>query len=140
KFTGSIEKFFPAAVQQGLRQRLGAAAGDLLLFVADKHEVVSRALGNLRADIAGEAGRIDHDCVQYAVTWIVDFPSFLWDEDEQRWVANHHPFTAPQDEDLDVLRAATEDDLRNPKSRLAEVKAKAYDLVINGYEAGGGSI
>ena len=140
KFSGSIEKFFPAAVQQVLRQRLCAAAGDLLLFVADKEEVVGNALGHLRADIAAEAGLCDYATRQYKIAWVIDFPSFVWDEEEKRWVANHHPFTSPQDEYLDLLRAVREEDLRDPNSRLARVKAKAYDLVINGYEAGGGSI
>jgi aspartyl-tRNA synthetase len=141
KFTGSIEKFLAAALQQGLRQKLEATAGDLLLFVADKKDVVSNALGHLRADIAGTAGLCDYSTTNIAPPiWIVDFPSFMWDEDEKRWVANHHPFTAPMDQYLDVLRNATEDDLRNPDGPLKGVTAKAYDLVINGYEVGGGSI
>jgi aspartyl-tRNA synthetase len=140
KLTGSIEKFFPAPVQQALRQRLGAAADDLLLFVADREEVVCQALGHLRADIAGAAGWVDHDQRQWKVAWVVDFPSFTWDVEDKRWAANHHPFTAPQDEYLDPLRAVKDEDLRDPKSFLARVKAKAYDLVINGYEVGGGSI
>ncbi len=140
KFTGSIEKFFPVAVQQGLRQRLSAAAGDLLLFVADKEEVVGQTLGHLRADIAGDAGLCDYARRQYAITWIVDFPSFMWDDEEKRWVANHHPFTAPQDEYLDLLRNVRDEDLTRRDSPLGGVKAKAYDLVINGYEAAGGSI
>jgi aspartyl-tRNA synthetase len=141
KFTGSIEKFFPPAVQQGLRQLLSAEAGDLLLFVADKAEIVSQALGHLRAHIAGDAGLCDYRPGNFSrPTWIVDFPSFLWDTDEKRWVANHHPFTSPKDEFLEMLRGASEDDLRRADSQLASVKAKAYDLVINGYEVGGGSI
>src|SRR5262249_35939221 len=71
----------------------------------------------------------DPDKLEYRITWVVDFPSFLWDEEEQRWAANHHPFTAPRDEDLDKLESAP-----------GEVRAKAYDLVINGYECAGGSI
>jgi aspartyl-tRNA synthetase len=140
KFTGSIEKFFPATVQHGLRQRLDASASDLLLFLADQEEVVSKAFGYLRVEIAAQAGLCDFDRRQYAITWIVDFPSFVWDEEEKRWVANHHPFTSPQDEYLDLLRAVKPEELGDPKSRLAQVKAKAYDLVINGYEAAGGSI
>src|SRR5205823_14521435 len=139
KFTGSIEKFFPAPVQQGLRQRLGAAAGDLLLFVADKEDVVADALGHLRLDIAAQAGLADFTPLKFAPpVWVVDFPSFTWDADEKRWAANHHPFTSPQDESLDVLRNVSEADLTRPDSPLKQVKAKAYDLVINGYEAGGG--
>jgi aspartyl-tRNA synthetase len=70
----------------------------------------------------------------------VDFPSFIWDDEEKRWAANHHPFTSPHDEYLEMLRELKDEELVNPKSRLSQVKAKAYDLVINGYEAGGGSI
>src|SRR5205085_1619424 len=72
--------------------------------------------------------------------WVMDFPSFAWDAEGKRWAANHHPFTAPQDEYLDLLRNLREEDLTRPDSPLKQVKAKAYDLVMNGYEAGGGSI
>jgi aspartyl-tRNA synthetase len=139
-FTGPNAKFLPAPVQQGLRQRLGAAAGDLLLLVADQEATVCKALGQLRLEIAGPAGAANNDRRQYEIAWVVDFPSFIWDEEEKRWAANHHPFTSPHDQYLELLRDLKEDELVNPKSHLAEVKAKAYDLVINGYEAGGGSI
>jgi aspartyl-tRNA synthetase len=139
-FTGPNAKFLPSTIQQTLRERLSAGAGDLLLFVADQEEIVCKALGQLRLEIAGPAELANHDRGQYAIAWIVDFPSFIWDDEEKRWAANHHPFTSPHDEYLDVLRELTEEELGNPKSRLAQVKAKAYDLVINGYEAGGGSI
>src|SRR5207237_6730867 len=76
----------------------------------------------------------------FQVAWVIDFPSFVWDEDAKRWLANHHPFTAPQDEFLDLLRNVRDEDLTRRDSPLAGVKAKAYDLVINGYEAAGGSI
>jgi aspartyl-tRNA synthetase len=139
-FGGPNAKFLPPAVQQDLRQRLGAADGDLLLLVADQEEVVCKALGQLRVEIAGPAGLGNHDRRQYAIAWIVDFPSFIWDDEEKRWAANHHPFTSPHDEYLEMLRELKDEELVNPKSRLSQVKAKAYDLVINGYEAGGGSI
>lgn len=139
-FTGPNAKFLPAPVQQGLRQRLDAEPGDLLVFIADKEGIVCQSLGHLRTDIAAQAGLCDYNRKQYAIAWIVDFPSFMWDEEEKRWVANHHPFTSPHNEYLDLLRAVKEEDLGDPKSPLAQVKAKAYDLVINGYEAGGGSI
>jgi len=129
KFTAPIEKFLPAAVQQELRGRLGAGPGDLLLFVADKEEVVCQALGSLRAHLAGVLKLYDPSARDYKAAWIVDFPSFVWDREEKRWAANHHPFTAPRDEDLGKL-----------ESDPGSVRAKAYDLVINGYEAGGGSI
>jgi aspartyl-tRNA synthetase len=139
-FTGPNAKFLPANVQQGLRQRLNASAGDLLLLVADQEEIVCKSLGQLRVEIAGQAGLGAQNPREYAIAWIVDFPSFIWDDEEKRWVANHHPFTSPHDEYLDLLREVKNEELTNPKSRLAQVKAKAYDLVINGYEAGGGSI
>jgi aspartyl-tRNA synthetase len=142
KFTSPIEKFLPGPVQAELRRRLGAGPGDLLLFVADKENVVCQALGNLRTRLAvmKDLGIFDPCGRDFKVAWVLDFPSFIWDEEEKRWAANHHPFTAPQDECLDVIRNATEEDLRNPWSALAKVTAKAYDLVINGYECGGGSI
>lgn len=129
KFTSPIEKFLPTPVQQALRERLAAEPGDLLLLVADHEEVVCQALGNLRAHLATLLKLYEPAKPEYKIAWVIDFPSFLWDAEEQRWVANHHPFTAPMDEDLDKLE-------RDP----GRVRAKAYDLVINGYECGGGSI
>jgi aspartyl-tRNA synthetase len=129
KLTSTIEKFVPAAVQEALRQRTGAEDGDLLLFVADKEDTVCSALGGLRAHLASVLKLYDPDGKTFAIAWVVDFPMFTWDEEEKRWAANHHPFTAPKDEDLPAL-----------ESEPGRVKAKAYDLVINGYECGGGSI
>ncbi|MBM4069461.1 MAG: aspartate--tRNA ligase [Planctomycetes bacterium] len=129
KFTSPIEKFLPAPVQQALRERLSAKAGDLLLIVADKEDTVCQALGNLRAHLANVLKLIDPEKLDYKVAWVIDFPSFIRDEEENRWAANHHPFTAPMDEDLAKL-----------ESDPGSVRAKAYDLVINGYECGGGSI
>jgi aspartyl-tRNA synthetase len=129
KLTGSIEKFLNAEAQSAFRTRLKAQPGDLLLFVSDTEEVVCQALGNLRNELARRLKMVDPAKPDYRVAWVIDFPSFLFDEEEKRWVANHHPFTAPMDADLAFLEA-------DP----GKVKAKAYDLVINGYEAGGGSI
>jgi aspartyl-tRNA synthetase len=129
KLTSTIEKFVPAAVQDALRQRLGAEDGDLLLFVADSEATVCAALGALRAHLASVLKLYDPDGKNFAITWVVDFPMFVWDDEEKRWAANHHPFTAPKDEDLAIL-----------ESDPGRVKAKAYDLVINGYECGGGSV
>jgi aspartyl-tRNA synthetase len=129
KFTSPIEKFIPAPAQQELRKRVEGANGDLIVFVADKEEVVCQALGHLRAHFAGYVGLCDYTRGDFKAAWVVDFPSFIWDDEEKRWVANHHPFTAPRDEDLAIL-----------ESEPAKVRAKAYDLVVNGYEAGGGSI
>jgi aspartyl-tRNA synthetase len=129
KFTGAIEKFLEPDVQRQLREQMSAAAGDLLLFVADKEDVVCQALGNLRIHMANTLKLYDPTGLDYQVAWVYDFPSFIWDREEKRWAANHHPFTAPMDEDLGKL-----------ESDPANVRAKAYDLVINGYECGGGSI
>ncbi len=129
KLNSPIEKFLSAPVQQAFRQRLEAQPGDLLLIVADKEEVVCQSLGTLRNHLAAQLKLVDPTKPDFKVAWIVDFPSFIWDEDEKRWAANHHPFTAPRDEDLPRL-----------ESDPGSVRAKAYDLVINGYECGGGSI
>src|SRR5579871_1862221 len=129
KLTSPIEKFLPAAVQHALRERFAAEPGDLLLFVADKEEIVCQALGNLRTHLATVLRLYDPAKPNYKIAWVIDFPSLIWDPDEKRWLANHHPFTAPMDEDADKL-----------ESDPGSVRAKAYDLVINGYECGGGSI
>jgi aspartyl-tRNA synthetase len=129
KFNSPIEKFLPAEAQKQLRQKMGAGAGDLILFVADKEEVVCQALGQMRTKLAAELKLYDNTKPDYKIAWIYDFPSFIWDDEENRWAANHHPFTAPMDEDLHLL-----------ESDPGAVRAKAYDLVINGYECGGGSI
>jgi len=129
KFTSPIEKFLPADAQAALRQRLKAGTGDLLLIVAGQEEIVCQSLGALRTHLATTLGLIDSARRDFQAAWIIDFPSFIWDAEEKRWAANHHPFTAPRDEDLPLL-----------ESEPAKVRAKAYDLVINGYEVGGGSI
>ncbi len=129
KFVSPIEKFLPAPAQQELRKKVEAEAGDLIVLVADKENVVCQSLGALRTNLAATLGLVDPTRRDFKVAWIVDFPSFVWDDEEKRWAANHHPFTAPRDEDLPLL-----------ESDPATVRAKAYDLVINGYEVGGGSI
>jgi aspartyl-tRNA synthetase len=129
KLTSPIEKFLPAASQQALREKMAANAGDLVLFVADTEGTAAQALGALRGELARRLGLIDPAKKDNKFAWIVDFPSFIWDAEEKRWAANHHPFTAPRDEDLPLL-----------ETDPARVKAKAYDLVLNGYEVGGGSI
>ncbi len=129
KFTGSIEKFLSAELQQELRTKMGAEAGDVLLFVADQEQVVCDALGALRTRMATQMKLFDPKAPVYNILWVLDFPSFMYDDEEKRWVANHHPFTAPKDEDLPFMQT-------DP----GRVKAKAYDLVLNGYEVGGGSI
>jgi aspartyl-tRNA synthetase len=129
KLNSPIEKFLPAEAQATLREKMGAAAGDLILFVADNEDCVCQSLGQLRTRLAAELKLYDNTKHDFKLAWIIDFPSFIWDDEEKRWAANHHPFTAPMDEDLHMLES-------NPGA----VRAKAYDLVINGYECGGGSI
>jgi len=129
KFVSSIEKFFPADVQADLKARFGCKDGDLILMVADKEDVVAGALGALRLHVAQIIGLMDNLQGVYNICWVVDFPSFIHDAEEKRWVANHHPFTSPRAEDISKL-----------ESDPGAVLAQAYDLVINGYECGGGSI
>ena len=125
--TGPTAKFFPPEAQQSLRERFGAKAGDLILIVADTQAVTSLALSSLRARLAAELELYDPKTFHYS--WIVRFPLFAWDAEEGRFVAEHHPFTMPLFEDLHLL-----------DSDPAKVRAQAYDLVINGEEAGGGTI
>jgi|SRR5579884_892150 len=129
KFTSPIEKFLPAAVQQALRERMQAEPGDLLLLVADSEDMVCQALGTLRLHLGTVLKLYNPEEPNYKIAWVVDFPLFGWDADEKRWVSNHHPFTAPMEEDLAKL-----------ESDPGSVRAQAYDLVINGDECGGGSI
>jgi aspartyl-tRNA synthetase len=129
KLVSSIDKFFSDELKAELKARLGVANGDLLLFVADKEAIVCDALGGLRTYLGHKLNLVDASKKEYKFTWIVDFPMFAWDEEEKRWAACHHPFTSPRDEDLQYL-----------ESDPGKVRAKAYDLVLNGYEVGGGSI
>lgn len=122
-----IAKFFSEAHLANILKTAAAEPGDLLLFIADKPSVVAQALGALRIEMAKRRNLIDRDAL--AFTWVVDFPMFEYDEEEKRYVAMHHPFTAPRDEDLPLL--ATDP---------GKVYAKAYDMVLNGTEIGGGSI
>ena len=124
----SVVKFFNPEVQKELVKKLKAQKNDLLLFVSDKkHFTVNDALGNLRLNIAKKLGLIDEK--KHNFVWITDFPLVEYDEDAQRHVAIHHPFTSPKDEDLALL-----------DKEPAKVRAKAYDMVLNGVELGGGSI
>ncbi|WP_142827747.1 aspartate--tRNA ligase [Planococcus soli] len=123
---GPIAKFFEGDAATALTERAQAEAGDLLLFVADKKTVVADALGALRLKFGKELDLIDNSV--YKFLWITDWPLLEYDDKEGRYYAAHHPFTMPFEEDLDKL--ATE-----PQN----VRAQAYDLVLNGYELGGGS-
>jgi len=122
-----IAKFFPGALADQLINRLQARPGDAIFFAADSYENASKYLGWLRQTLAERRGLIPDG--QFRFCWVVDFPLFEWDEAEGRYVSVHHPFTSPKDEDLDRLESAP-----------LEVRAKAYDVVLNGVELGGGSI
>ena len=122
-----ISKFFSEEQMQALLRAMDAGDNDLILFIADKASVVFDTLGALRCEIAKRLDIIDKS--QYAFLWVTDFPVFEYDEEENRYVAKHHPFTSPKDEHVDLLST-------NP----AAANAKAYDIVLNGYEIGGGSI
>ncbi|MCR4601074.1 MAG: aspartate--tRNA ligase [Clostridia bacterium] len=125
--TSPIAKFFDEEHASKLIERMNAENGDLILIVADKAKVVFDSLGFLRRDIAGQLGLLDDE--QFNFLWVTDFPMFEYSEEEGRFQAMHHPFTCPKDEDLDKI-----------ESDPANVKAKAYDIVLNGVEVGGGSI
>ncbi|MBE5784198.1 MAG: aspartate--tRNA ligase [Clostridiales bacterium] len=124
----SFAKFLTEEQIAGIRQSAGAETGDILFFVADaKNDVVYASLGALRNEIAKRLDLIDQ--TKFDVLWVTDFPLLEWDEEDGRYVACHHPFTSPKDEDIELL-----------DTDPAKAHAKAYDMVINGYEAGGGSI
>lgn len=127
EWRGPIVKFFKPEEIAALTERLGVEEGDLLLFSADKKQVVADVLGNLRLMVGRRLGLIDESAYKFA--WIVDFPLLSWDEEAKRYVALHHPFTRPNDEDLHLFDS-------NPGA----IRAQAYDLVLNGYEVGGGSM
>jgi aspartyl-tRNA synthetase len=122
-----IVKFFSDEEKEALRERLNLEPDDLVFFVADQPRIVNDALGYLRVHLGEKLGLIDKD--QYQFVWVTEFPLVEYDEDEKRYVAIHHPFTAPLEEDMDRL---SEDPLA--------VRSRAYDLVLNGSEIGGGSI
>ncbi len=121
-----IIKFLSDAALSGILERTQAGDGDLIFFGADSAKVVSDSLGALRVKLGQELKLVTSG---WQPLWVIDFPMFEWDADAKRWVAMHHPFTSPKDEDPVALRAA-------PGAALA----KAYDLVLNGSEIGGGSV
>jgi aspartate--tRNA ligase len=122
-----VKKFLGEDTLKAIGEACGSETGDLVLMIADKPSVVAAALGELRKEMARRTGIIDENA--FAFTWVVDFPMFEYDEEEKRYTAMHHPFTAPRDEDLEKL-----------ETDQSKVYAKAYDLVLNGVELGGGSL
>ena len=127
EITGSLSKGLSDIEIESLKKELKLEKNDLVLFACGKYNVVKTALGALRVKLGKDLGLYNKD--DYALLWVVDFPSFEYSEEEGRYVATHHPFTMPKDEDVDKLL-----------TDKAHCYSKAYDIVINGYEAGGGSI
>ncbi|WMM26825.1 aspartate--tRNA ligase [Tissierella sp. MB52-C2] len=125
--TSPIAKFFSEEEFASILERMEGEKGDLILFVADKKSVVFDSLGNLRNEVARKLNIIDPNDMK--LVWVTEFPLFEFDEEENRFVAKHHPFTHPMEEDIELLESHPE-----------KVRAKAYDIVINGDEMGGGSI
>ena len=124
---GSIAKFFSPEELKAIADKADAKSGDVILFVADKDSVVYASLGALRCEIAKRFDLIPEGI--FNLLWVTDFPLLEYDEEENRYVAMHHPFTSPKDEDIELL-----------DTDPGKVRAKAYDIVLNGYELGGGSI
>lgn len=124
-----IAKFFSEEALKAIIDSVGGEKGDLILIVADKPKTVFASLGALRLELGRKLGLIGPENKEFRFVWITEFPLLEYDEEEDRYVAVHHPFTAPMDEDLEFL-----------ESEPGRVRAKAYDIVLNGEEIGGGSI
>ena len=123
-----IAKFISSEKQTALNQALGAKEGDLILFGADKPSIVHSALGNVRKELAKKLRLIGEG--DFALTWVVDFPLFEYNDDEKRWQSAHHPFTKPNQQDFEAYK----------DTDPGKIRAHAYDLVLNGVELGGGSL
>lgn len=123
----SFSKFMTEEEMKAIIGALDGGNGDLLLFAADRNKIVWSVLGALRVELAEQMGLLDKN--DYKFLWVTEFPQFEWSDEEERFVAMHHPFTMPMDEDLDKL-----------ESDPGSVRAKAYDIVLNGTEIGGGSV
>ena len=126
-FKSSFGKFMTDVEMTALAEAMAGEAGDLLLFAADKNKIVWDVLGALRLELAKQMEILDKD--EYNFVWITEFPLLEWNEEHNRFTAMHHPFTMPMDEDMDLLN-----------DKPGEVRAKAYDIVLNGTELGGGSV
>ena len=126
-YKSSFAKFMTEEQLSALVSAMGGEAGDLLLFAADKNSIVWSVLGALRCEVARQLDMIDQN--QFHFLWVTEFPLLEWSEEEERFVAMHHPFTMPMDEDLELL-----------DTDPGKVRAKAYDIVLNGVELGGGSV
>jgi aspartyl-tRNA synthetase len=126
-YKSSFAKFMSEEELKALVAAMGGEAGDLLLFAADRLKIVYSVLGALRIEVARQLDMIDNN--KFNFLWVTEFPQFEWSDEEERYVAMHHPFTMPMDEDLPML-----------ETEPGKVRAKAYDIVLNGVELGGGSV
>jgi len=126
----NIVKFFSPENLEAIQKKLGSKAGDIILFVADEPQVSATVLGALRIKLGKQLNLVDKE--KFNFLWVVDFPMFEWDKEEKRWNAVHHPFTAPKADEAGQLDGDS--------SKLGGLKARAYDVVLNGTELGGGSI
>jgi aspartyl-tRNA synthetase len=147
-----IVKFFSDAEKNGLQSKLNIEEGDCVFFAADKWEIACQVLGRLRLRIAGMQDLLGRarspSAPQWDFLWVTDFPLFEWSLDENKWNAMHHPFTRPKAEDMSLLVDATPSSRglesggrgEAPRLRLSEIRAEAYDIVLNGVELGGGSM
>ena len=131
QFASPISKFFTPDKLEDFCKKVEAKKGDCALIISDEYETASRTLSVLRLHLGEKLKLIDHK--KDSLLWIVDFPLLEFDPLEKRWAARHHPFTAPQDQDLKAF-------VDGDETKFKDIKAKAYDLVCNGYEIAGGSI
>ncbi len=125
--TSSFTKFLSESETSGIMERMGAEKGDVIFVIADKDEIVFDALGALRCECAGRLGLLNKE--DYKFLWVTEFPLLEYDETDKRYYAKHHPFTSPMEEDIHLL-----------DTEPGKVRAKAYDIVLNGTEVGGGSM
>jgi len=125
----SVDKFFNESQQKEIAEQCGAKAGDLILILAGKETRTRKAMSELRLEMGNRLGLRNPD--DYKPLWVIDFPLFELDEEANRWVARHHPFTAPKPDQTELM---------NQPEKYSEIKANAYDIVLNGTEIGGGSI
>jgi aspartyl-tRNA synthetase len=132
-FQSPIVKFFTQQQLEKIKERMDAKTGDLMVFIADIHETTHKVLGFMRKHLADKLNIIPTG--RWDFLWIVDFPLLEWDDEEGRYVALHHPFTSPKEEDIPKLDKALEN-----REIATSIRARAYDLVLNGEEIGGGSI
>ncbi|MBN1621847.1 MAG: aspartate--tRNA ligase [Endomicrobiales bacterium] len=125
----NIVKFFSKEELDTIQKKLGSKTGDLLLFLADSPKIAAEGLGALRLKLGKKLKLIPEE--RFDFVWVVDFPLLEWDQDEKRWAAMHHPFTSPNSDDIKFL---------DEKDNASKIRARAYDIVLNGVELGGGSI